>query len=114
LAAHKKQARYRKGFASQLRTDRSKTFYLGATNLLCYPGFYLLLMPSYLTKGEIEASKQRLPYACLFKEASIDKRKQEIEAKPFLSCLLSLAYACLPCVAKRGKRASKQLRTAQR
>jgi hypothetical protein len=31
-------------------------------------------MSSYLTKGEIEASKQRLPYACLFKEASIDKK----------------------------------------
>jgi hypothetical protein len=31
-------------------------------------------VPSYLTFGEIEASKQRLPYACLFKEASIDKK----------------------------------------
>jgi hypothetical protein len=30
-------------------------------------------MPSYLTKGEIEASKQRLPYACLSKEASKER-----------------------------------------
>jgi hypothetical protein len=39
------------------------------------------------------ASKQRLPYACLFKEASIDKRKQGKQAKALKASFYLLPLA---------------------
>jgi hypothetical protein len=67
--------------------DRSKTFYLGAVakqNLLCCPGFYLLLI---VTEGE-EASKQRLPYACLL---SIKGAYYVANKQASISCLLRIS-----------------------
>jgi hypothetical protein len=110
----KKQAKYRKGFASQLRTDRSKTFFACLPllanakqarqnwllsvrsceakpflSLACFFTFYLTF---YLTFGEI-ARLGEIERVTISNEGEIEGRKQEIERVAL--CLLIKHQRCL-------------------